>query len=256
MGVLNKSIKSIKSKIPKAVGSVNETLFAPTAIDILDYNCGTLATGEDGDTFYNLGIPMGKIHIAVGHSQSGKTTLLLQMANNMVANLNGDVVLADFERATNDPRTRIKNICKVTDEEYDERFTIFNQETMTLEFIKKFIFDVVEAKKALPNSEMVDWVDLQGVECKIYPPTVIIIDSISAVRPKELLDTPDMDGNMVAATVAKGNSAFLASIEHFLEPYNITLMGVGHITTRIQINPYAPKKIQLPGLGVTYSSPC
>ena len=252
MGILSKKIKETKKAVLKkqTPGSVAETMFVPTEINLLDYSCGTLATNvAEGDTFYNIGVPMGKIHMAVGHSQSGKTTLMIQIANAMTRHLNGDVVLADFERSSTDPRSRIKNICGVTDEEYDERFTIFNHEDMTAEFLKKFIFEIVESKRALGKDELIDWFDLEGNEVKIFPPTVIIIDSVSAMRSKELLENKELDNNMVAAQIAKSNGAFLTSIEHFLEAYNITILAVGHIGTKISINPYAPRKVQLPGLG-------
>ena len=252
MGILNKKIKDTKKAIVKkqTPGSVAEAMFVPIGNSLLDYQCGTLATNvNEGETFYNIGVPMGKIHMAVGHSQSGKTTLMLQIANAMTKDLNGDVILADFERSSTDPRSRIKNITGCSDEEYDDRFTIFNQEDMTAEFLKKFIFDIVEEKRSLGKDDLVDWFDLEGNEVKIFPPTVIIIDSVSAMRSKELLENKELDNNMVAAQIAKSNGAFLTSIEHFLEAYNITILAVGHIGTKISINPYAPRKVQLPGLG-------
>ena len=229
MGILKKTIGDQKKAIVKKQkpGGVSETAFVPIRVDLLDYHCGTVCTDlESGDPFYNIGLPMGKIHMAVGHSQSGKTTLLIQIANAMVADLNGDVVLADFERSSTDPRSRIKNICGVTDEIYDERFTIFNHEDMTAEFLKKFMFDLVEAKKNLGPADLVEWYTLEGKTVQIYPPTVIIIDSVAAMRSKELLENPDLDNNMVAAQIAKSNGAFLTSIEHLLEAYNITILAV------------------------------
>jgi len=252
MGLLKKEIKSVKAAIDKATkpGGVSETMFVTTGIDAVDYHCGTIGTNVDeGDQFYNLGIPMGKIHMAVGHSQSGKTTLMLQIAFAICAPLNGDVIVADFERASTDPRSRIKAITGCSDEQYEDIFTIFNQEDMTVEFLKEQVYNIAEMKRATAKEDMLDWITLEGRACKIYPPTVIIIDSVAAMRTKELLENSKMDTNMVAATIAKGNSAFLTSVEHLLEAYNITILAVGHITTKITINPYAPKKIQLPGLG-------
>jgi len=252
MGILNKNIKKVKAEIIKkqAPGSVAETMFVSTGIDLFDYHCGTIGTNvAEQEEFYNVGLPMGKIHMAVGHSQSGKTTLFLQAAYAMVKDMNGDVILADFERSSTDPRSRIKNITGCTDEEYENTFTIFNQEDMTVEFLKEQIFAIAEAKKNLDKSELLDWMTLEGRPCKIYPPTIVLIDSVAAMRTKELLENAKMDTNMVAATIAKGNSAFLMGVEHLLEAYNITIMAIGHITTKITINPYAEKKIQLPGLG-------
>lgn len=229
MGVLNKNIKKVKADIIKkqAPGTVSEMMFVPIGIDLVDYHCGTVATNlAEQEQFYNVGLPMGKIHMFVGHSQSGKTTLALQIADAMVKDLNGDVILADFERSSTDPRSRIKNLTGCTDDEYDERYTIFNQEDMTVEFLKEQLFAIAEAKRGLSRDELLDWFTLEGKACKIYPPTVVIIDSVAAMRNKELLENGKMDGNMVAATIAKGNSAFLMGVEHLLEAYNITLLAI------------------------------
>ena len=251
MGILNDKIKKVKSDIKKKQqrGSVSETMFVPTGIKLLDYYCGVSGTTSKKESFYNLGLPFGKIHMAVGHSQSGKTTLFLQIANAMTKDFNGDVILADFERSSTDLRSRVSNICGITAEEFDNRFTVFNHEDMTAEFLKKQIFDIVEAKRGLSDDDLIDWYDQEMNPVKIYPPTVIVIDSVSAMRSKELLENADLDNNMVAAQIAKSNGAFLTSIEHFLEAYNITILSVGHIGTKIVINPYAPRTVQLPGLG-------
>jgi hypothetical protein len=251
MGILNKNIKKVKADIVKkqAPGSVSDVAFVQTGLDLVDYYTGTISTNrESNEEYYNLGLPMGKILMYVGHSQSGKTTKAIQDAWGIVGPMNGDIILADFERSSNDARSRFKAITGMSDDEFENSVTIFNHETMTAEFLKQQIFDIAEAKRGLEKSDLLDWYTIEGKECKIFPPTVIIIDSVAAMRSKELLENKDMDGNMVAAAIAKSNGAFLTSVEHLLEAYNITLMPIGHITKKITINPYAPKSIQLPGL--------
>jgi hypothetical protein len=138
-----------------------------------------------------------------------------------------------------------------SEEEFNENVSLFKQESLTLEFIKELIFDIVDSKKELGKKGFVDWFDSKERPIKIYAPTVIILDSISATRTKELLNCRDLDNNMTAAKIAKGNSEFLSSILHLLETYNITLLCIGHITQKIIIDPYAPIKLQLPGLEKT-----
>ena len=96
---------------------------------------------------------------------------------------------------------------------------------------------------------MVDWYDVNGNEIKIYPPTVVILDSIPSMKPEEVLTDASLDNNMVAGKMAASNSNALKSIVALLETYNITIFGLNHITTKIVTNKYAPRKIQLPGLG-------
>lgn len=249
MGFMNTANKKLQTTYnAKSEGSVGDSLFVRTSIDVIDYYLGTEINSEDGD-FYNLGIPQGKIVKFIGHSQSGKTTLALQIADATVKELNGDVVVFDFERSSSDMRSRYKAITGCTDEEYDERFTLFKNPTMSVDDVKEYIFTIAKQKQEAGKKCMVEWVNLEGTTNKIYPPTVIIIDSWAVVRNKEILNDAKLDGNMVAASIAKSNGAFLTSIEHLLEEYNISLFIINHITTKISINPYAAKKIQLPGLG-------
>ena len=246
MGILNKRIKEVEKTEKKKTGknSVCEATFCPTGIDLIDFQGGTTSRGG-----YNIGLPMGKINLLIGHSQSGKTTLAIQAAANCAINMNGDVVIFDFERSSTDPRTRIKKICGITDDQFDDTFTIFKQPNMTADFVKSFIIkEIVASKKEMSKDEMIPWTNLDGEEILIYPPTILIIDSISAIRTKEMLENPEMDTNMAGASIAKSNSNLITSIEPFLEAYNISIIGIGHITTKITINPYEPRKIQLPGL--------
>jgi RecA/RadA recombinase len=250
MGLLNESLKKeeTKQKI-SAPGSVSEAMFVPTGVDIIDFECGTYKVNDEGEEVYNLGIPMGKIIIYIGHSQSGKTTKAIQDAYAMAKDLNGDVIVLDFERSSNDVESRIMNITGCSLEEFNSTFTVFKQTNLTVEYVKKFMFDIVEQKKKQGKKCLVDWFDANGKPIKIYPPTIFIFDSVASARNQELLDSAEMDTNMTGASIAKSNSAFLVSVEHLLEEFNITLMGINHITTKIVTNRYAPKKIQLPGLG-------
>lgn len=227
MGLLNKEFKVKAAKAKKdSPGAVSDTLFVPTGFDILDHYSGTVINTDNGEEAFNLGLPMGKIIMYVGHSQSGKTTKAIQDAWHMVKDLNGDVVICDFERSSNDLESRVMNITGCTNEEFDDTFTLFKQKDLTAEFLKKFLFEIAEQKASMGKSCFVDWYDIKFNETKIYPPTVVIIDSVASMRSKELLENPDMDTNMTAASIAKSNSAFLTSIEHLLEEYNITLLAI------------------------------
>lgn len=256
MGILKTKIaeKHKKSQIVHP-GAVTHALCVPTGFDLIDYHCATICVNDDGDEFFNLGIPMGKIVLFCGNSQGGKTTLAIQMASNMVAQLNGDIVLCDYERSSNNLSLRVRQITGCTEEEFEERFTVFNQLDMSTEFFKKLIFDIAEMKKGLTKKDFVEYYDIKGNPLLIYPPTVVILDSIPAMKPDEVLKDPDLDNNMIAGKMAAANSAVLKSITALLEQYNITIFGINHITTKIITNKYAPKKIQLPGLDESENLP-
>jgi hypothetical protein len=69
------------------------------------------------------------------------------------------------------------------------------------------------------------------------------------MKPLEVVEDPDLDNNMIPGKMAAANKAMLTSIVSLLEQYNITILAINHITTKIVTNKYAPRKVQLPGLG-------
>lgn len=250
MGLLNSDMKKAKKLSDKnSIGTTANALPVPTAINQLAYAIGKLYTNGDGEKFPGAGISMGCINCYIGHSQSGKSTLAVQDAWAIVNALGGgDIIIANFERAPNHNKERIMQITGCTEEEYDETFVVFRQPDLSVEYIKELIFQIADKKKDMGKAALVDWFDMAGNPIKVFQPTFIIIDSVANVRSKEMLEKRDIDSNMMGAAIAKANSGFIVSVMHLLEEYNITLVGINHITTKIQINPYAPKKVTLPGL--------
>lgn len=228
MGILKKQLVEKQKKVHVTTpGSVTDAICVPTGFDIIDYECATLCENDEGEEFLSIGFPMGKIILLAGNSQGGKTTFALQASYNMAKELNGDVVLLDFERASNNVSLRVRSITGCTEEEFDNMFTIFNQIDMSTEFFKKIIFDIAEMKKALnPKKDFVDHFDLKGNPIRIYPPTFVLVDSIPSVKPQEILEDPDLDNNMIPGKMAAANSAVLKSILGILEQYNITVIGI------------------------------
>lgn len=249
MGVLTKSLQKDSAKTNKRDDySASELMHVPTGFDAIDYEGGTIVETTDGEAMVNIGLPMGKIILACGNSQAGKTTGAIQFANGMASHLDGDVVIFDFERGILDPRSRIRNLCGLSNEDYDNRFTIFKKAGMSVEFFKKQIFKIVELKEKLSKADMVDWYMLNGEPVKIYPPTYVLLDSIPSMKPEEVLKEAGLDNNMVFSKMAAANGAMLTSIVNLLEKYNITLICINHITTKIIINTYGPRKVLLPGM--------
>ena len=249
MGVLTKSLQKESAKTNKRDDySAADLMHVPTGFDAIDYEGGTIVEDVDGDPMLNIGLPMGKIILCCGNSQAGKTTGALQFANGMASHLDGDVVIFDFERGILDPRSRIRNLCRLSNDEYDNRFTIYKNAGMSVEFFKKQIFKIVELKEKLAKADMVDWYMLNGAPVKIYPPTYVLLDSIPSMKPEDVLNDSSLDNNMVFSKMAAANSAMLTSIVNVLEKYNITLICINHITTKIIINAYGPRKVLLPGM--------
>ena len=252
MGKLHKALATKHAALRKVpLGSVVNAMSIPTGFDLIDYACATICEDTKGEEFLNIGLPMGKIYEFIGNSQGGKTTLAYQCADAMVKDLDGDILALDYEHSSNNLRLRYSKINGCTREEFDNRVSLYNHASMSTEFLKELIHDVVALKKTQKKADMVEWTDVEGNDLHIYAPTVIILDSVPAMKPNEVLNDPKLDNNMVAGKMAAANSALLKSIVNMLETYNITLMAINHITTKIVTNSYAPRVVILPGLSRT-----
>lgn len=248
MGVLSKTIKSKKNEIKakRTLGSVGDTIPISTGFAAFDYSLASRFTNAETNEEVVLGgFCMGKLVLAVGSSQSGKTTFLLQVANKMVEDLNGDVLVMDYERASNNVKARVMAICGITEEEFEERFTVLNSENMEIATLKEVIHEIVEAKKKLKEEDMVDWYDINMQPVKIYPPTVIVVDSIANMRG---IDQIEDTNNMSAATIGRLNADVVNFFLNYGLQYNITLLCVNHIKKKIITNQYAKIDPVLPGL--------
>ncbi|BDH16503.1 MAG: hypothetical protein [Bacteriophage sp.] len=256
MGLLKKKLDDKYGKlaiVPQ--GSVSEAVACPTGITLLDYYTATVCESkvtndnyEKGEEFLSFGLPMGKITLLIGNSGGGKTTAAFQIAHNMTAPYNGDIINLDFERQKSNLYARLKQTTGMTREEFEESVTVYSHLTMSTEFLKELIFEIKEMKEKLPVKDMIDWTDLDGRPIKIYPPTVIILDSIPNMKPAEVLSDKKLDSNMLYGKMSLANGALIKTILGILEAYNITILAINHITANIVTNAYATKKVILPGL--------
>lgn len=256
MGLLKKNLDNKYGKLNIAPpGSVTDAIACPTGVTLLDYYTATVCEAkagskeyEPGEEFLSYGIPMGKITLLIGNSGSGKTTFAFQVAHAMTAPYNGDIINLDYERQKSNLYARLKQTTGMTREEFENNVSVYNHLDMSTEFLKELIFEIKEMKEKLSVKEMIDWTDLDGKPIKIYPPTVIILDSIPNMKPLEILNDKKLDSNMVYGKMAIANGALIKTILGILEAYNITILAINHITTAIQTNMYATKKVLLPGL--------
>ena len=241
--------ETYKSEMTRPLGSVSGAAPVPTGFTSLDYECAVESIDEtnNNEPIVNVGIEMGKLVLFVGNSQGGKTTLALQIAESMTQ-MGGEVIDLDFERASTDIESRVCNITGISREEYKRRFMIMNHDSLSTEFLKELVFKIAEKKKAIKAKDLIDWYDYRMNPMRIYPPTIIIIDSIPYIKTKEVLTDATLDSQTVAGRIAAANSTLLNTIQPLLERYNISLFAINHIKTKMIMNAYAPREVLLPGL--------
>lgn len=213
-----------------------ENIYSPfykTGIDILDYRNGQM-TDDDG---LSLGIKSGILMSIIGKSGTGKSTMAIQIATHIVDQFeNSNLFYLDFERGMD--ITRLKSLTGWSTEKYLDKAILLNSEINSESVL--YIAKAISLTKNDPkNYEEIaintGKLDRDGNEIRVLPPTVMIVDSVPVMVPKDILDEKEMSGSMSAAQIAKTNNTIFKRIISVLEEANILLILINHITDNIDI---------------------
>jgi len=211
-----------------------------TGFDIFDYKNGCI----DGEIPF-IGLDGGKIITLIGKPGTGKSAAAVQLACGIAEQYeNSQVIHHDFERATK--KLRIMNLSKWSKEMYEEKYIYLDKDINT-ESVFKLIKAIYRIKSenfdalAIPSGMF----DENGDETMVLPPTVIIIDSMITMRPKDLEGKEDLPTSMVASAVAKSNASFARDILGPVYSANIILIMVNHIMDKIDTNPMQRTQAQV-----------
>lgn len=215
----------------------SENLHTPiykTGLDILDYRNGryeneSLVTGIDG----------GKILTIIGKAGTGKSTLGIQVAINIVNNYDhSQVIHLDFERATN--ISRIQGLSGWNQDKIRDKYILMNRD-ITSESLYTLIKSIADIKLNKDNYDTLKIdtgkKDYDGNTVYTLPPTVVLVDSWAVMVPKDIEQEETLSGSMSASSIAKANNAIIKRISGTLESANIMLIIINHITQKIEIGP-------------------
>jgi len=232
---------------PKKFGKVSDFDFTTkTGFENIDYLNGQIVTLDTGDKQLYTGLSNGRIVMIIGKSGTGKSTLAMQMGYKMISKYdNGLLYVVDFER--NNTKERFRAITGCSEEYFDSHCTILRDGISTestlnlIAKIKQFKVDH-EEELLVPNENGIKDPET-GEVIKVLPPTVVIIDSLAMMMPKEVLSEEEMAGGMQATTVAKSNTQFFKRAVGICNRANIILLMVNHITQQIAIGVTPPSAV-------------
>jgi hypothetical protein len=222
-----------------------ETGFLP-----FDYRNGTIITAKDKEDkvlerWQGLGMVGGTLTTIIGKSGTAKTTFVIQAAVNTIRKYEDAMVLHyDIEQATT--YTRIRNITGISNKELEGKYFL-SRDNVFIQDIFTGIMKVVELKESLGDSIKINTgkLDELGRPLIVYPPTIVIIDSIPGLASKENKDDDSMQGSTYANRIAKELSQFHNRLVPILRPYNISIIEINHLKTKIDINPMAKTQAQI-----------
>lgn len=216
----------------------------------LDYRNGGIVTSIDSNEQIissrpSVGIVGGTFITIIGKSGVAKTTLAIQIITGIIKNFeNSFAMVFDLEQSLT--MARIKNITSLPQKLLKEK-VILKQEKIYIEDIYTSIMEIANEKEKhredyLYNTNLMDEF---GKEIICYEPTFVLIDSIPLLTTKDNEGATEMEGSTYANRLAKQISQFFKKLTPVIRTYNITVMCINHINSKIDINPMMKSQAQL-----------
>lgn len=251
----NPLLAALKENDKKNLFSTNvTTIFHKTGFPLIDYYFGAVMNVHDelGKIIKQeprIGQAAGTFNLIIGNTGSAKTTLAVQIAGNIIRQYaNANAILFDCEQRTD--ISRCENITKLPSSYFQNDKFMLKSGTVSLETIQEMIVKTYVTKMKLKKDIMVNsgFKDEFGKDIMIFPPTVIIIDSITTVlnetfspdSAKEASDAEKMRGNTEGARDAKTLKGFFKDILPLCKEGNIIVYGINHINTNMSMNAFIP----------------
>ena len=228
--------------------SDDNTVSFPTGFHALDYANGYYQTVKINGEYKHirrLGIPPGFTTI-IGSSGVGKSTFCLGAGWNIVKRFsNGQFIYVDCEKTMT--KQRIIEVTGASPE--DPRITLMKERT-AIEDVLELLDEICERKEANKGEIHIEIKDqsLDGKPYKIYPPTVVVIDSLPSFNGRDYDDT-SLGSNVDGMRGAEDVSRFFTNCLDNATKYNIVFLVVNHIRPKAEMNPYAqpPKGLMMLG---------
>lgn len=248
MGLLSNTYRTEikKSKNADSFEEARTPFSYSTGLDLLDHMNGKWVDVRNEKGYYSLGIDEGTYVMMIGKSGSGKTSIALQMAANIIKGYDeGMIYIDDIEGATD--TTRIHNITNMSYDEIDEK-VVHRNTGITCESFYENISMIASQKEKLAKEYGDKFLvhtgkkDFRGNEIVTMPPTVYILDSLALLVPSNISEEEQLSGQMSTTAAAKTNAKIFRQIIPKIKKTNIILIAINHITTKIEINPMVHTK--------------
>lgn len=237
-----------KTKNPKMEEATADVLYS-TGFLPLDYLNGVRVTVNqpNGETFSydSIGLVDGSANSFIGRSGSGKTTIAIQAAANIIRPFKDAVLFFDdIEASSNLSRREL--LTKFTPEELETRVIYRNSAITAENFYERIEFIYDEKMSHKDEYEYnTGLLDSRGNPIYKLIPTVYLLDSLAMLTPDKVSEAEDLGGQMSATAMAKTNTAVFKRIIPKLKAANIILLTINHINDKIEINAFTHTKAQI-----------
>ncbi|MGL6132347.1 MAG: hypothetical protein ACRCZ9_12115 [Fusobacteriaceae bacterium] len=236
------------------VGDLDKCFYS-TGFPILDYLTGRDIKDSDGVVHTRVrGLRSATLLFASGIQQTGKTTLLLQIAGNVVRPITGAQV---YYIASEDGMelSRIQDTTGLNDDDLNNgKLVIVPRHASKFEDLRRIVDDIIEYKVNNQAAFKEVRTSGKGVQKEVYVPTIIVIDSWSAMTSTQVEDKDAESGvdkfrNTKYMDLQKIMGDGLLNLRTKGSKYNIMFFIICHVGKEIPIDPRIPQKRQWKSMG-------
>lgn len=250
MGLLADRFRALvaKEKDPRMNEADSDILYSTgfLTLDFLNGYKAFVKKPNNEEYFYNaVGFVDGSSTTFIGRPSSGKTTIALQIAANIIRKFpNAVMFYDDIEGGSNIARRQI--LTRFTLEEMDNRIIYRNSSVSAENFYKRIAMISDEKLNHRDEYEYNTGIlDSKGKEIYKLIPTVYILDSLAMLTPEKITEEEELSGQMSTTAAAKTNTAVFKRIVPKLKAANIILFVINHINDKIEINAFTHTKSQV-----------
>lgn len=231
-----------------------KTVFLKTGFHLFDYYFGSVVNihNESGEIIKQdprVGQAAGTINMVVGNTGCGKTTLIAQIAANIIRMFKyANVIHYDLEKRTD--ISRLENVTGLPYEYFETGRYMLKAEFVGLDVIQEMIVKTYATKMKMKDEITIrtEFQDESGRAIEIMEPTIIIIDSVPAIlnetfswdNAKDLSDAEKLQNNTEGARAAKTLKGFLKDVLPLCKEANIIIYFINHINANMSMNAFVP----------------
>lgn len=226
---------------PASFGYTQKDILIKSGIGIIDYLNGEITVNDDGSTVEAVGFDAGKAIMIVGKAGSGKSSLGIQIATNIMKNYeNSDLYILDYEQSNK--IDRVRNISGLS-QDYINKHVLLLQTGIYTETVLALVKQIYDTKKKYADDIMVDNCDglrdKNGKVIKMFPPTFVMIDSWTTMMPKaDISDNGGViDGQTIGGRTAQVNKQVLKKILQPCLEANIIPIIINQLSANMSIGP-------------------
>lgn len=229
--------KKLKSLIMRA--NPGDDLLYSTGFDMLDYRNGQKVLFKDTATGVEkaldvVGLNGGSMHMLIGKTNVGKSTIAAQIGYNIVKDYPlSSVFYFDIEKGFSD--TRFMQLTGINAEECEKKFRRYTGRISTESLLKMIAQHSEMIEKHREEFEIdTGVVDALGRPVKIVQPSVYIIDSVRTLSSSTVV-TDEIEGSTSGGRIAKELTQFLIKVQPLITKANIIILFINHISSKMSV---------------------